>query len=363
MELIFLFLPITISFLLSVKLLFFSKKGVISYRFLGLYFLFLTLVLSSVLLQYQKQFHPELIKYIISVSVVFYVSIVALPVTVYLYVKTLTRNVKFSVEKLVQYYSVPILLLLINISSVVYLSFDVDPNEVNIDFCKKIWNGANFASLIFVFPILTLFYLYKSFKIYFEYRRKIKEVFSYNEGVNLKWMLIFLLGYLFYVISFIALDQDSSPIFVYVPMLMYLLFVGIMGMKQNEVLFEEDINDLNKGDFGLEKNKELKEKVLLFMKKEEPFLDNELTIYQLAKMLGTNTKYLSSLLNNDFNMSFTAFINSYRIDKSKELLLSLEIKHYTIEVIGEMSGFKSKSAFNRWFKEFTSVTPSIYRSQ
>lgn len=211
--------------------------------------------------------------------------------------------------------------------------------------------------------MLSFFYLYKSFKIYFEYRKRIKEVFSYNEGVNLKWMLVFLLGYLFYVISFIVLSPDSSPVFVYVPMLMYLFFVGFMGMKQNKVLFENDIKSIDVKDLDIEKDKELKERIGLFMEKEEPFLDDGLTIYQLAKMIGTNTKYLSSILNNDLKMSFTSFVNSYRINRSKELLLKPEMKHYTIEVIGEMSGFKSKSAFNRWFKEFTEVTPSVYRKQ
>lgn len=137
MELIFLFLPIVLSFLLSVKLLFFSNKDEVSFKFLGFYFLFLTLVLSSVLLQYQKQFYVELIDYTIFISVVFYVSIVALPATVYLYVLSLTGNLKISFEKLIQHYSIPIFLLLVNICSIVYLNFDAGLNEVSIDFCKK----------------------------------------------------------------------------------------------------------------------------------------------------------------------------------------------------------------------------------
>jgi len=358
-ELIFLFLPIVISLLLSVNLLFFSKKNKSSLKYLGIYFLLLTLVLTSVILQYQKEFYVGINNYIVLISILFYVSIISLPPSVYFYILAITGMKSVSPDLLIKHYAIPFILLLINISAMLYLGFDSSANSTSVDLCKKVWNGANFFTLIFLFPILSVFYLLKSFKIYVDYKKKIKEVFSFNEGINLKWMLIFLIGYLLYVISFITLPPNSSPLFVYVPMIMYLLFVGIMGMKQNDVLFEKDIEDIN-GVKG-EERKYFKENVIEFMKEEEPFLNDELTIYQLSKMLNTNTKYLSSLLNKDFNMNFTSFINSYRIEKSKELLSNNETKKYTIEVIGEMSGFKSKSAFNKWFKYFTNKTPSQYK--
>ena len=58
-----------------------------------------------------------------------------------------------------------------------------------------------------------------------------------------------------------------------------------------------------------------------------------------------------------------SYINHFRINSAKELLKNAEYEHYTIEAIGGMSGFKSKSAFNSAFKKITGYTPSEYKSK
>jgi AraC-like DNA-binding protein len=220
--------------------------------------------------------------------------------------------------------------------------------------------------------MLSIFYLFKSFRIYFSHRNKVKEVFSYDEGVSLKWMLLFLIGYILYVISFIVLEPDSSPFFVYIPMFIYLVFIGFMGNKQHQVSIDKIADymeaplELSTGkSIGIDtvKRKELKAKLTNLMLELEPYVDSQLTVYQLAKQLGTNSSYLSTVMNSDFEMNFTSYINSYRIEKSKALFEDLENKNFTIEAIGQMAGFKSKSAFNRWFKEFTGETPSTYKKK
>jgi hypothetical protein len=60
-------------------------------------------------------------------------------------------------------------------------------------------------------------------------------------------------------------------------------------------------------------------------------------------------------------ISFTSFINEYRVNKAKILLK--EKHNYTILAIGLEIGFKSKSAFNTAFLRFTGVTPSDYKNK
>ena len=61
--------------------------------------------------------------------------------------------------------------------------------------------------------------------------------------------------------------------------------------------------------------------------------------------------------------NFFDFINSYRVESVKEMLLNKEFEHYTVLAIGLESGFNSKTSFNTVFKKMTGVTPSEYRKQ
>lgn len=90
-------------------------------------------------------------------------------------------------------------------------------------------------------------------------------------------------------------------------------------------------------------------------------LNKNLTVKDVAKKIETNTHYLSEVINNCFNTNFTGFVNEHRIIESCRFLCEPKNENFTIEGIAQMSGFKSKSAFNNAFKSNTGVTPSYYR--
>lgn len=134
-------------------------------------------------------------------------------------------------------------------------------------------------------------------------------------------------------------------------------------MKQESVenIKDEIINKTEKSE--LESNdffKELKINLLVLIEQDKFYLDQELTIHTLAKKLSTNSKYLSKLINSEFDKSFVVFINEYRVNEAKELLLNHDNDNLTIEAIGNHAGFKSKSSFNLAFKKFTGQTPSTF---
>ena len=81
----------------------------------------------------------------------------------------------------------------------------------------------------------------------------------------------------------------------------------------------------------------------------------------LAKALHIRPQLLSQLLNNNLNKSFSNFINEYRIEEAKRLLL--EDSNLKIEVIAENCGFNSNSAFYTAFKKVTNTTPAKYLKQ
>ena len=91
------------------------------------------------------------------------------------------------------------------------------------------------------------------------------------------------------------------------------------------------------------------------MKKDKLFLDQDLTINKLAKELGINRTYLSQVINEFYNKNFSSFINEFRIKEATKRLL--QDRNITIEAVSNDVGFKSKSAFNNAFKQYTGVTP------
>lgn len=100
------------------------------------------------------------------------------------------------------------------------------------------------------------------------------------------------------------------------------------------------------------------EQLLAYMYEHKPFLDETITLHDLALKTEIPTKRLSILINQKIGKHFFDFINEYRIEESKRLLKESEL---TIQQIMYEVGFNSKSSFNTAFKKSTSLTPSAFR--
>ena len=93
---------------------------------------------------------------------------------------------------------------------------------------------------------------------------------------------------------------------------------------------------------------------------EKPYLDRELTIYNLSEQLKISRHILSEVINVHMGMNFYNLVNEYRVNEVKERMKGEDMKHLTILAIAFDSGFNSKSSFNTIFKEKTGQTPSEY---
>ncbi|WP_205279239.1 AraC family transcriptional regulator [Leptospira ainlahdjerensis] len=97
------------------------------------------------------------------------------------------------------------------------------------------------------------------------------------------------------------------------------------------------------------------------MNEEKVFLESDLTLQKLANKLNIKSHQLSELLNNNLNKSFFAYVNQFRINESKKLLLTE--KDTTIIKIAFNCGFSSLSVFNATFKKEVGIAPSQFRKK
>lgn len=98
-----------------------------------------------------------------------------------------------------------------------------------------------------------------------------------------------------------------------------------------------------------------------YMQQEKPYLDSEVTLDRLAAALEVSPKVLSVTLNHHFQMNFYEFINHYRIEDAKRVLLADPNRAIT-ELFYDV-GFNSKSVFYTFFKKSVGMTPSAYRKK
>lgn len=93
----------------------------------------------------------------------------------------------------------------------------------------------------------------------------------------------------------------------------------------------------------------------------ESYLSKDITLVKMAKLANTNTTYLSRVINETYNKTFSNFINDLRIAFTlKQLEVVPNYRNLTIDHISDKAGFSSNSAFYSAFKKFTGLTPSYY---
>ena len=101
-----------------------------------------------------------------------------------------------------------------------------------------------------------------------------------------------------------------------------------------------------------------REKLLRLMEEEQPWLEPELTLTELANRLRTHPALLSKVINAGCGQNFNDFVNAYRVQEARRKLADARFAHYSLVGVALESGFNSKSTFNRVFRKVTGQAPS-----
>ncbi len=91
------------------------------------------------------------------------------------------------------------------------------------------------------------------------------------------------------------------------------------------------------------------------------YTKSNLSIHMVAKRFGTNSKYLSKIINMYKQKPFNRYINDLRIDHTiTKLKTDSKFRNYTIKAIAKEIGFNTTDAFSKAFYKRNGIHPSYF---
>ncbi len=91
---------------------------------------------------------------------------------------------------------------------------------------------------------------------------------------------------------------------------------------------------------------------------------NKITLQTLAKQIGTNSKYLSMIINSHKGKNYTNYVNDLRIDYVKSRLENdNSFRHYTLQAMANEVGYTSVEGFINAFVRKEHIKPLEYLKQ
>ena len=108
---------------------------------------------------------------------------------------------------------------------------------------------------------------------------------------------------------------------------------------------------------------EMQEKIMNIIVMQKKYRDKDYSAKKLAEDLGTNTRYISAVVNVRFHMNYTSFVNKYRIDEAMSILVDKRYQDLRMEEVSDMVGFANRQSFYASFYRVMGMTPRDYRLQ
>ena len=109
--------------------------------------------------------------------------------------------------------------------------------------------------------------------------------------------------------------------------------------------------------------KDILEKLAVF-ETSEGFMSKDLDMYGLAQQIGTNTTYLSTVINHYKKISFPTYIKDLKIKAAiNQLSKNPDLLKYNYQGLAEVFGFKTGESFSKAFYKKTGVYPSKFLNE
>jgi len=288
------------------------------------------------------------------------------------YVESILFNKKE--RKLFWYMVLPVGIIIVHI----FLIFAY-PNHWTLEHILN-WGGVQKFYQIVIGPSvvlnLVIFALMAFYRIH-KYNLMYQDTYSDEQAKNTRWIYVFIFGILLFLfvkvgyLAYATINNLGVPFnmveeLVLLSILLYFIYYltrePMIKPFQQEAISGNDkkyakinLSDTVKNEYA----KKLEE----YMVKEQPFLEEKLSLPQIAVELDIPQHLISLTINAEFEQNFYNYVNQHRIKYAEKLLVDPAMKDESILSIAFASGFQSKSVFNRAFKLINQITPTEHRKK
>ncbi len=226
-----------------------------------------------------------------------------------------------------------------------------------------------------------LAYLVPAVRILRRYRRSLKERVSNLDRVDLDWLRWF-----YYVVVSLCVVAWAVPLLwlhriprsllshgLSLAMAAAVWMLGYRGLRQkipetpeieNPEPLATDGTDA-KPRTPLPKPDALRLKAALVdvLETQKPYLEPELGLADLARVLDVPRNQLSAVINQELGVNFYDLVNGYRVREFRAMLADPKRREEKILTLAFDAGFNSKPTFNKVVRKHTGKTPSRLREE
>lgn len=229
--------------------------------------------------------------------------------------------------------------------------------------------------------LFTIYYIIKSILKIKKTSKLYNNVFSEPNKIKIRFLNEML--YLLLILLFIATIFSSflSNVFsdcIVVPILtniygFYILYQSynnqVVFVKQDFAEYVKELEPIKIYEKNKYENSSLSSadleagyvRILNYFDIDKPWLQHDLKLGMISKPLEMTIHKISEIINRKSEMNFSEFVNSYRIEHVKKLLLK-ENDNTKVEALAYDSGFINKTNFYKIFKEKTGCTPIQFKN-
>ncbi len=234
-----------------------------------------------------------------------------------------------------------------------------------------------------ILPFQTLAYVLVSYLTLRKHNKNLELITATTQNINLNWLKLFLLILIFPILFWINDALDLFPVLLKITGFIYsisIFFLAYYALRQTAIFpfRKENLDEISEvlsafppTKIEMPKPQRLsKEQISILtiqldslMAGEKIFLDNEINLTTVAEKLGTSIHDTSYLINEVTGSNFYNYINTFRVEEAKKLLVSSKADKLNMLGIAFESGFNSKTTFNTAFKKIVGLSPSEYAKQ